>query len=383
MMPGALRVGKIAGINVFIHVSWLIILALLTWSLARAWFLLYPGWTTSILWVTSLIAALLLFVSVLFHEIAHSVVARALGLPVKNITLFIFGGVSNIEQEPKSPSAEFKVTIVGPLTSLLLSVLAYFLFLAIPDRTSPLAAILYYLAFANLLLGVFNLIPGFPLDGGRVLRSILWQISKNVQSATRIATGVGQIVAYLFILWGIWLFFGGAFLSGLWIGFIGWFLLYGAQTAGSQVALEALFKGVTVNDVMNHDPIKVPANISLQTLVDLYLLPHGRRHAFVMQLDRFAGLITLTDIRHTPRDQWANTPVGLAMTPVDQLCVVSPQQSLNEVLSLIVRRNVNQVPVVVNGDLVGVLSREDIMRLLEVRRGLGLKDTEQIGMGRA
>jgi Zn-dependent protease/CBS domain-containing protein len=372
-MPGSLRLGKIAGIEISLHVSWLIIVVLLTWSLATGWFAaLYPGWSTLTYWVVSVLAALLLFVSVLLHELAHSLVARARSLPVKNITLFIFGGVSNIEQEPKSPGVEFQMSLVGPLTSLLIGGLSYLLLLVIRGGTSPLAAILGYLAVSNVLLGLFNLVPGFPLDGGRVLRSIVWKISGSVRTATRAATMVGQVIAYLFILGGIWLLFGGYLLDGLWIGFIGWFLLSGAQSANSQVMLETLFKGVTVGEVMNPSPVTVPANMSLQKLVDELLLPRGWRSAFVMRIDQLASLITLREIRHIPREQWRQTPVGLAMIPVERLHVISPQQSLNEVLPLMVAQDVNQLPVVVDGRLAGVLSREDIMRFLEIRRGLGL-----------
>lgn len=372
-MPGSLRIGKIAGIEIFLHVSWLIILVLLTWSLATGWFPpLYSGWSTLTYWLVSLFASLLLFASVLLHELAHALVAQRRGLPVKNITLFIFGGVSNIEQEPKSPGVEFQMALVGPLTSLVIGGLAFLLVFTI-GGTSPLAAILGYLAVANVLLGLFNLVPAFPLDGGRVLRSIIWKLSGSVRTATRAATLAGQGIAYLFILGGIWLIFGGYLLDGLWIGFIGWFLLSGAQAANSQAMLETMFKGVTVREVMDPNPVTAPANISLQKLVDDLFLPHGWRSAFVIQVDQLAGLITLSDIRHIPRDEWALTLVGLAMTPVEKLHVVSPQQSLNDVLPLMVTRDVNQLPVVEEGRLVGVLNREDIVRFVEIRRGLGLE----------
>ncbi|HKV00564.1 MAG TPA: site-2 protease family protein, partial [Ktedonobacteraceae bacterium] len=234
-MPGSFRIGKIAGIDIFIHVSWIIIFVLLTWSLATGWFaVLYPGWSTITYWVVSLIAALLLFVAVLVHELAHSLVARTRGLPVKNITLFIFGGVSNIEQEPQTPGVEFQMAFVGPLTSLAIGGIAYLLQLALGENTSPLAAILRYLAVTNVLLGIFNLIPGFPLDGGRVLRSIVWKLTGSLRTATRVTTLVGEVIGYLFILLGIWLFFGGNLLDGIWLGFIGWFLLSAAQSANTQ-----------------------------------------------------------------------------------------------------------------------------------------------------
>jgi Zn-dependent protease/CBS domain-containing protein len=374
-MPGSLRIGKIFGIDIYIHISWVIILVLLTWSLAVGWFpVLYHGFSAITYWILGFIAAILLFVSVLLHELAHSVVARARGLPVKNITLFIFGGVSNIEKEPGSPGIEFQMAVVGPLTSLLIGALALVLFYLLGQNTSALGAILWYLGFANILLGIFNLIPGFPLDGGRVLRSIVWKIDGNLRRATRIVTVVGQIIAYLFILGGIWLFFAGYFIDGLWFGFIGWFLLSSAQSANSEVMLQSVFRGVTVGEVMNTAPTTVPANISLQRLVDEYFLPLGLRSALVTQVDKLAGLITLSDIRHVPREEWGQTPVGLAMIPRERLHIVSPQQSLNDVLPLMAGRDVNQLPVVQDDRLVGVLSRDAIVRYLEIRRNLGLED---------
>lgn len=264
------------------------------------------------------------------------------------------------------------MTVVGPLTSILIGVLCYLFLLVLGGGTSLLAAILGYLAVANILLGVFNLVPAFPLDGGRVLRSIIWKLSGSLRTATRAATVIGQVIAYLLIATGFWLLLGGDLLDGIWLGLIGWFLLSGAQTANTQVVLESMFKGVTVGEVMNRSPNTVPANISLQKLVDEFLLPHGWRGAFVVQVEQLAGLITLSDIRHIPHDEWAQTLVGMTMTPLEQLHAVSPEQSLNEVLPLMVNRDVNQVPVVTDGRLVGVVSREDIMRFVEIRRGLGL-----------
>jgi Zn-dependent protease/CBS domain-containing protein len=372
-MPGSLRIGKIAGIDIYIHVSWIIILVLLTVSLAIGWFpQLYPGQSTANYWIVSLIAALLLFVSVLLHELAHSLVARRRGLPVKNITLFIFGGVSNIEQEPKDPGIEFQVAVVGPLTSILIGVVCFLLQLPLRGTNSPLEEILYYLAVTNILLGVFNLIPAFPLDGGRVLRSIVWRLTGNMRQATRVASLTGQFIAYLFILLGIWLFFAGSILNGIWLGFIGWFLLSSAQSANSQVMLASVFNSVTVSEVMNPTPTTVPANISLQQLVDAYFLPGGLRFALVMQADQLVGLITLSDIRHIPREQWGQVTVSYAMIPLERLHVVSPQQTLSDVLPLMAGRDVNQLPVVQNGTPVGIVSRDAIVQYLEVRRGLGL-----------
>jgi Zn-dependent protease len=373
-VPGSIRLGTIAGIEISLHVSWLIIVVLLTWSLATGWFAtLYPGWFPSVYWVVSLCASLLLFGSVLAHELAHSLVARARGLPVKNITLFIFGGVSNIEREPQRPGVEFQMALVGPLTSLLIGGLALLVLWALQGGTSPLAALLGYLGVMNVLLGLFNLIPGFPLDGGRVLRAVVWKLSGSVHRATRVATFAGQVSAYLLIFLGLLLFFEGNLFDGLWLGFLGWFLLNGAQSASAQHTLATMFKGVSVGQVMNLHPATVPANISLQRLVDEFLLPQGWRSACVLQGDRFAGLITLSDVRHIPQEEWSQTPVGLAMVPQEKLYVVSPEQSFEQVLPLMVSRDVNQVPIVSDDRLVGILSREDVMRFMDVRRGLGIE----------
>jgi len=373
-VPGSIRFGTIAGIEISLHVSWLIIMVLLTWSLATGWFAIqYPGWSPSAYWVLSISASLLLFGSVLAHELAHSLIARARGLPVKNITLFIFGGVSNIEREPQRPGIELQIALVGPLTSLAIGGLALLLLRAIQGGTSPLAALLGYLGVMNILLGLFNLVPGFPLDGGRVLRAIVWKVSGNVHKATRVATFVGQAIAYLLIFIGLLFFFEGSLIDGLWLGFIGWFLLNGAQSASAQATFATMFSNVTVSQVMNPNPATVPANISLQRLVDEFLLPQGWRSACVLQGDRFAGLITLSGVRHIPREGWSQTPVGLAMVPVEKLHVVSPEQSFEKVLPLMVHQDVNQVPVISADQLVGMLSREDVLRFIEIRRGLGIE----------
>ena len=372
-MPGSFRIFRIAGIDINIHISWLIILVFLTFSLATGWFpITYPGSSTTTYYLLGFIASILLFVSVLLHELAHSFVARSRGLQVKSIVLFIFGGVSNIEQEPQTPGIEFSMAFVGPLVSLLIGVVCYGLWLLVRGTHSLIVPILSYLALMNIILGIFNLIPGFPLDGGRVLRSIIWKATGNFQTATNITTFVGQAFAYLIILWGILLFFAGNAFNGLIIIFTGWFLLTSAQSARSQSMLDTAFRGVTVNQIMNTNVMTVPANISLQKLVDEYFLPRGLRSAFVMQGDQLAGLITLSDIRHVPRDQWPQTPVGYAMIPLERLHTITPQQNVKDVLPLMTGQDVNQLAVVQDGRLVGVLTREGILRSLEIRRNLGV-----------
>jgi Zn-dependent protease len=378
-MPGSIRLFRIAGIDIDINLSWLVILVLLTVSLATTWFpLALPHLSGGAYWLIGLIASVLLFVSVLLHELAHSLVAKLRGLPVSSITLFIFGGVSNLEQEPQSAGVEFQMAFVGPLTSLVIGAIAFYLGAVLMSSTRITSAILVYLGITNIALGVFNLIPGFPLDGGRVLRSIIWGITGNLRTATRWAAGVGQFVAYLFILWGLLLFFGPGhdFLNGLWIGFIGWFLLNAAHSANSQVALNGMLRGVSVGNAMRPVNFSIPPNISLQHLVDEFILPYGTRTLPVAQDGQFVGLITLADIRQVPRDQWAQTPVSSRLVPVSRLHSVTPQQRLNDVLPLLAGKDINQVPVVQDGRLVGILSREDVIHYLEVRRSLGMRPGE-------
>lgn len=373
-MPGSLHIGRIFGISIDINYSWIIIVVLLTFSLAVGWFqAIYRGWPPLVYWIVALIAALLLFVSVLVHELAHSVVAKSRGVPVSSITLFIFGGVSNIEQEPPDAKTEFLISVVGPLTSLVIAGVSWLLALAVRPFNVYLDAILFYLAVANLLLGIFNLIPGFPLDGGRVLRSIIWGASGSLKTATTWATRVGQAVAYIFIIWGIFQLFTGNFLGGIWIAFIGWFLLSAAQAANSQVQLQYLLKGVTVADVMNRTPQTVPGDMSIQQFVENYALSQGTRTALVTEDGRLQGLVTLADLSRVPRERWGQEPVERAMVPLDRVHAVAPSQSLNDVLPILAQHDLNQVPVVQDGHVVGVLSRDRIMQYIEIRREVGAR----------
>jgi len=370
-MPGSLRLGKIAGIDIYAHLSWFVILVLLTWSLASGWFAqLFPGWATTTYWIVAFISALLLFGCVLVHELAHALVAQASGLTVRNITLFIFGGVAHVEEDMKRPGVEFRVAIAGPIASFLLAGVAFLLVLPLRGSGASAEAALDYLAVANFLLGAFNLLPGFPLDGGRVLRSIIWKATGNFKKATRIASSVGQAFAYVFILLGIIGFFTGNFFNGLWVVFIGWFLLSAAQTASTQVELQSALQGVSVGQVMGPRPFVVPANISVQKLVDRYFLPLGLHSAPVTQGEYLAGLITLSDIARVARERWSYTPVGHVMRGLQQVYVATPEQPLQEVFQMMGAQSINQVPVVEDGRLVGLLSREAIIRYLQVRQSL-------------
>ncbi len=378
-MRTSLHLGKIAGISIDVNWSWLIIFVLLTFSVATGWLPLasegLPAWQY---WAAAAITVLLFFASVLAHELAHSLVARMRGMPVKSITLFIFGGVSNIEREPQRPGIEFQMAFVGPLTSLVIGVVMFVAANVLAGTSTPdlVVEVLAYIGFANLALGIFNLIPGFPMDGGRVLRSIIWKATGSLTKATTWAANVGQAVAYLMILAGIWFFFSGATMDGIWIAFIGLFLLQAAQAESMQVRLRAGVEGVLVGQAMSPAPPVALPTISVQQLVDAYLLRSGQRVVPVIDNpddQRLIGLVTLADVRKIVREQWAFVPAGAIMTPLAQLKTVQPQQPLSEALDTLIHSGVSQLPVLSDGRLVGMLRLDTILARMQLRRDLGVE----------
>ena len=370
---GALRIGKIAGIEIGVHWTWLIIFGLITWSLAAGFFPeTFPGWTTAEYWIVSAIAALLLFGSVLIHELAHSFVAISRGLPVHSIVLFIFGGVSNIQKEPERPQDEFWVTLVGPLSSVVLGVVFLALFFLLGGIEPQISALLIYLASINLLLAVFNLIPGFPLDGGRIFRSVVWWITNNFRQSTHIAAVIGQIVAYLFIFGGLALIFTGQFLSGIWLIFIGWFLNSAADASYKQVVTRDRLRGVKVGEMMTPSPITVNPNVTLRDLVDDYLLQRNVQNLPVVDDDALVGMVTLNEVRDVPKEEWDTTTVEQVMTRRDKIKTVSPGDDLVQAMGdLSGDEEVGTLPVVDSGKLVGLLSRGNLLRYLKLREQLG------------
>ncbi len=389
-MHGGFRVGKLFGITVTIDWSWLLIFVLIAWDLSSTFGQVDPQWSVGFQWTMAILAALLFFASVLAHEFAHSLVARARGIDVRSITLFLFGGVSNIQRDPDTPGAEFIITIVGPLTSLLLGFLMLLVAgvgvlearqaitnpLNLMSQLSPFATMMLVLGSVNVALGIFNLIPGFPLDGGRILRSILWKITGNVQKATRWASWVGQVIAWLLIVGGVAMifgitipFFGTGFLSGLWLVFIGWFLNSASAQSYRQVLLEHLLEGVPVSRLMRPNPQTVPPVISVGSLVHDHIMGSDERSFPVVQGDQLVGLVTLDDVRRVTRDKWDVTHVSDIMTPADKLATAEANEESSEALQKLMQRDVNQIPVLENGNLVGLLRRQDIIRWLQVQSG--------------
>ncbi len=370
-LAGTLRLGRIHGIAIGIHYTWLIAFALITYSLALGLFpVLIPGLATGAYWLLGASAAVLLFASVLVHELSHSLVAQARGLPVSSITLFVFGGVSNIQTEPEDPGQEFLMAVVGPVSSLILAGIFWALFTIIA-APAPVQALLFYLAVVNLILGVFNLLPGFPLDGGRVLRAIIWGITGNLGQATNWATGIGQVFAFLLIIWGVFQIFGGNFLGGLWTAFIGWFLNNAAEESRRQVIARETFRGVRVRDVMAPNPPVVSPTLPVRDLIEEYAIRRGTRALLVASDDQLVGIVTLADLHKLPHDTWNEATVGQIMTR-GPLVTTSPNVDLQSALRLMGERDLNQLPVIADGRLVGMLTRSGVIRYLQLRDELGV-----------
>jgi Zn-dependent protease len=359
-------IGRIFGISIDLDYSWFLIVGLLAWILAVSY---YPAeirnWSAGGYWLMGIVTAVMLFVSVLIHELGHSVVAQRFGLSVPRITLFIFGGVSEIAAEPPSAAAEFWIAIIGPVTSFALAVLFWELepLLAF---SQPLFALAKYLVLLNLVLGAFNLIPGFPLDGGRVLRAIVWRVTGKFQRATTIAAVTGRFFGFLLIFAGVWQSLGGNFINGLWIVFIGWFL---ESAAGSQLqvsVIKNLLGEHTVLDAMKRDFPQVSGDITLQELVDKYVLTKGEQNFVVNGADSHSGMVTLTAIRGVPRSAWPTTSASQAMVPLQTLATTRSDTMLWSALEKMGREGVNQLPVVDGNRIVGILSREDILHYLRI-----------------
>lgn len=374
-MKAHIKLGRIFGVTVGLHYSWIIIALLVTLSLRSQFAVDHPAWDTFTTWTIAIITGILFFVSILLHELSHAAVAKLRGIPVRAITLFALGGVAQIEKDAADAKSEFWMGIIGPITSfaigvvcLLLASLLGWSFAA--ESVSPPAAMFMWLGFINIALAVFNMIPGFPLDGGRVLRAVVWWVTGDANRSTRIASRVGQLVAFVFIMLGIWRFFSGAGFGGLWIAFIGWFLLDAARASGAQVEITERLTGVKVGDVMAHHFPTVDANANLQTFVQEHLLPTGHRCFVVLEQGRPAGIITPHEVKSIDRARWPYTTVGDVMRSLEGLRTVSPDRPLAEALEMMGREDVNQMPVIEQGQLTGIISRGHILRVLQTRAEL-------------
>jgi Zn-dependent protease len=363
---GGIRIGRIAGIDILIHPTWFLIFALLTWSLSEGLFLEeHPDWGRTASWAAGLATSLLLFGSLLMHEFSHCVIARQRGLEVKSITLFIFGGVSSLKGEPNEPADEFHIAIIGPITSFALAGLFAIAGLALWGTGADTAA--FYLAAINAVLGAFNLLPGFPLDGGRVLRAALWARSHSLEGATRIAAQTGSRMALILMGVGVVMILAGAFLSGIWFIVIGWFLRSQAEASYGQVVTRNVLEHTPVLAVLEPEYHAVHPGTSLDSLVNGYLLHYSQRYYPVSADSGLAGLITITDLQKVPRRDWQSRTVADAMTPADRLHTLAPDDLLSRAADLIATNDINQLPVIDEGHLLGFVTRAGLMRMLQLR----------------
>jgi Zn-dependent protease len=371
MTQHSIPLGKILGIQIGLDYSWFVIFALLTWMLADSY---YPDefkhWSPLLYWLMGAVTAIMLFVSVLLHELGHSVVALRYKIPVSSITLFLFGGVAQIGAEPPSAVAEFFIAIAGPLVSLALAVLFYAAQPLIAGM-EPLLGLAKYLAYINMALVLFNLIPGYPLDGGRVFRAIVWAITGNMGRSTLIAANVGRFFAFLLIFAGVWQMFSGNFGGGLWVSFIGWFLDNAASVQIQQVMFQGLLSGHRVSQAMSTHCAIIPEDLPLQQLVDEQILGSGQRSFLVNRGDKTVGLITLHRIKEVPRPEWATTSAAQVMLPLEQLTCIDPDTELWSALQKMDRNGVNQMPVIRDQHVIGMLSREDAITFLRTLQEFG------------
>jgi Zn-dependent protease/predicted transcriptional regulator len=369
-----LRIGRIFGIPIFLHASWVIVFTLITLSLNNQFTHDYPRWTPAQHWGVGILTSLLFFASVLFHELSHSVIARRYKIPVVSITLFIFGGVARIGREPSRAIQEFNIAVAGPIASFFLAGLFWGVTFLFPGQ-QMVGALATWLSGTNLALAVFNLVPGFPLDGGRIFRAIVWGITKNFSRATRIAGAGGKFIAYAIILTGAWRAMHGDWTNGLWLAFIGWFLLTAAQESVAQVAMREALVGLRAVDVMNSEVPTVPREISLEDY-GAEVLRTGRRCHLVVTEDRLIGMMNVHSLNRVARSEWANTSVQAAMIPHDKILWASPDEPLLSLLERLLAADVNQMPVVSGtgedaAHVVGMVTRDSILRVIQTRTELG------------
>lgn len=364
--------GRLFGIQIGLDYSWFVIFALVTWMLATSY---YPdefkNWSTSLYWLTGAATAIMLFASVLLHELGHSVIALQYKIPVRSITLFLFGGVAQIEKEPPSPMAEFLVAIGGPLVSLALAVFFHAVQPAV-SGVAPLLGLTKYLAYINMALFLFNLIPGYPLDGGRVFRAIMWAVTGSMTRSTSIAANAGRFFAFLLIFIGIFQMLNGNLGGGIWIAFIGWFLDNAASVQLQQILLQGMLSGHRVSQAMNTHYAVVPETLRLQELVDERILGAGQRSFLVNRGDKTLGMITLHRVKDIPREKWIATNVADVMLPFSELKCTGPDTELWTALQNMDKAGVNQMPVVQDGKVVGMLSRDDAITFLRSLQELGI-----------
>jgi Zn-dependent protease/CBS domain-containing protein len=368
--PGSgINLFKVAGIQINIDVSWFIIFLLVLWSLSAGYFpRQFPGQTAQIYWGAGLVATLLFFFSVLFHEMSHSLMAQRCGIEISEIKLFIFGGVARLSEDSKNPVTEFKIAVVGPLSSFVLAIFFWFCHKLLGGLQFPLAqAVTGYLVWINVALGIFNLLPGFPLDGGRILRAILWYKTGSLSRATKWASDVGKGLAVALMVLGALQIFAGMLIGGIWLIFIGMFLRGVAEGGYQEVVMRQSLEDVEVHEVMIEDVVTVQPDLTVRELVTDYFLKYGFKGFPVMDGGKVSGVISLAEIKDIDRDHDQTTRVADIMLSLEDTMVISPDTSLVIAMRKMLTENIARLLVMENDQLLGMITKTGLMRFLEIR----------------
>ena len=377
-MSGTFSVGRILGVDIRVHFSWVFIFALIAWSLATIWLpSRYDGWSGGQYWAVGIVGSAMLFVCVLIHELSHSLEAIRRGLTVSSITLFFLGGFSQIEGESRTAGEEFWVSVVGPVASLGLASIFGLLYLGLRSSPGQLTALVQYLMVVNLVVGLFNLIPAFPLDGGRVLRALVWRATASQERATRVASVTGSVLGFGLIGLGIVFVFTNSFITGIWLVFIGWFIQSAAASARQSSEERTVMSGRVVRDAMDRSFQSVPPGMSLQRLIDDHIATDFERAYLVMLGDTFHGLVTVTDVGRVPVDRRSTMWVSEAMTRADDVETLPPDAPLEDGLRILAEKNIRQLVVLESNRPVGLLTRAGVLRVMEVARLVPLSRGER------
>ncbi len=364
---------KIAGIRINLDFSWFIIFGLVLFALSAGYLpRAYPGQEAQVYWLAGLVATLLFFVSVMLHELAHSLVAIRHGIDIPEITLFIFGGVSRLSEEPQDPKTEFKVAVVGPLTSFALAAGFGALQLALKVlEPSLIVVVIGYLAWINLALGIFNLIPGFPLDGGRILRAFLWWKTNSLTRATKVASDFGKGFALAIMILGGLQIFAGALINGLWFIFIGMFLRGMSSQGYEELIIRKSLEGVHVNEVMVREVVSVPPDLTISQLIHDYFLHYAYRGFPVVENGRVLGIVSVAAVRQVPREVYDNRRVSDIMTPVQENHLIEANASLAEALVKMSREEQERLLVFQGNRLAGLVTKTGLLRFVQIKQVLG------------
>ena len=370
MFRSSIKLFKIFGIEVRLDYSWFIIFALFAYYFGFYYFPSYlPGLNKALLALITIVTVILFFLSVLIHEMSHSIVARRKGTPVERITLFLFGGMAQIEKEPETPYSEFIMAIAGPAASFVLAV-TFGIIWFFTRGIDPIAVPVRYLALINMVLGIFNMLPGYPLDGGRVLRSIIWRVTGSLKRATFIASTAGRILGFIIIAAGIYFIFTGNFLNGIWLAFIGWFLQSSAQMGYRQLIFETSIKGIKVGNVMNEDIVYVSKDITIQDLVDVYFMIYRFGRFPVMEdekTQKLIGIISLHDVKGVPKEEWPEVKVGDIVKRVSDSEKVDLTTEISDAIRKMGKNNLSHLVVISGNKLRGIITKSDVMRFIKIR----------------